>query len=87
MLAQINVYRGDFDQGIALTQESPIGLIEPSTWWTEEFQDWEQNAYRFPIVIDMDFGHTAPRFTLPLGCRGRINSQQRRFEIIEPAVA
>jgi muramoyltetrapeptide carboxypeptidase len=180
----------------AVTQETPIGLIEPSVWWTEEFQDWEQKAdlerprqrqsssgwtwlkdgsaegiliggcieslehlrgtrfwpqwdnaifffetseekplpervdsmlmdygnmgvleqlqgmivgrpmyysnaekqelrevilertksYRFPIISDMDFGHTAPQITLPVGCRARINSQQRRFEIIEPAV-
>jgi muramoyltetrapeptide carboxypeptidase LdcA involved in peptidoglycan recycling len=44
-------------------------------------------AYRFPIVSDMDFGHTAPQFTLPVGCQGRIDSQKRQFEIIEPAVA
>jgi muramoyltetrapeptide carboxypeptidase LdcA involved in peptidoglycan recycling len=109
----------------AVTQESPIGLIEPSSWWTEEFQDWERQAdrerplRRHPssgwtwlregsaegVMIGgcieslehlrgtrfwpqwMDFGHTAPQFTLPLGCRGRIDSQQRQFEIMEPTVA
>jgi hypothetical protein len=34
----------------------------------------------------MDFGHTAPQFTLPLGCKARIDGQQATFEIIEAAV-
>jgi len=42
--------------------------------------------YSFPIVTDMDFGHTAPQFTLPLGCAARIDSESRVFEVVEPAV-
>jgi muramoyltetrapeptide carboxypeptidase LdcA involved in peptidoglycan recycling len=42
--------------------------------------------YAFPIITDMDFGHTAPQFTLPIGCRARIDAANRRFEIIEAAV-
>lgn len=42
--------------------------------------------YSFPVVMDMDFGHTAPQFTLPIGCRARISSNARRFAIIESAV-
>ncbi len=30
----------------------------------------------FPIITDMDFGHTSPQFTLPLGCRARIDSMR-----------
>lgn len=41
--------------------------------------------YSFPIVTDMDFGHTSPQFTLPLGVTARIDSTQKRFEIIESA--
>jgi muramoyltetrapeptide carboxypeptidase LdcA involved in peptidoglycan recycling len=44
------------------------------------------SAYTFPIVADMDFGHTAPQFTLPVGCRARIDASNQRFEIIEAAV-
>jgi muramoyltetrapeptide carboxypeptidase LdcA involved in peptidoglycan recycling len=43
-------------------------------------------AYDFPIVTDMDFGHTAPQFTLPIGCNAHIDSAARRFEILEAAV-
>jgi len=42
--------------------------------------------YNFPIVAEMDFGHTAPQFTLPLGCQARIDTYRQSFEIIEPAV-
>ncbi len=42
--------------------------------------------YAFPIVTDMDFGHTAPQFTLPLGCTARIDSEAKCFEVLEPAV-
>jgi hypothetical protein len=42
--------------------------------------------FTFPIISDMDFGHTAPQFTLPLGCRARIDSRQALFEIMEAAV-
>jgi muramoyltetrapeptide carboxypeptidase LdcA involved in peptidoglycan recycling len=42
--------------------------------------------YSFPIVTDMDFGHTAPQFTLPIGCRARLDVDSRTFEVVEPAV-
>ncbi len=32
------------------------------------------------------FGHTAPQFTLPLGCRARIDAESQRFEVLEAAV-
>jgi muramoyltetrapeptide carboxypeptidase LdcA involved in peptidoglycan recycling len=42
--------------------------------------------YSFPIITDMDFGHTSPQFTLPIGCQARLDSGKKRFEILEPAV-
>jgi muramoyltetrapeptide carboxypeptidase len=43
-------------------------------------------GYSFPIITDMDFGHTAPQFTLPLGCLARLDATTQRFEIVEKAV-
>lgn len=43
-------------------------------------------AYTFPVITDMDFGHTAPQFTLPLGCLAEIDSTKRQFSILEAAV-
>jgi muramoyltetrapeptide carboxypeptidase len=42
--------------------------------------------YDFPVVADMDFGHTSPMFTLPVGCRALIDARRERFEIVEAAV-
>ena len=42
--------------------------------------------YDFPVVADMDFGHTSPMFTLPVGCRAVIEADRERFEIVESAV-
>jgi len=44
-------------------------------------------GYSFPIIADMDFGHTAPQFTIPLGCMAKIDSMKKSFEIVETAVA
>jgi muramoyltetrapeptide carboxypeptidase LdcA involved in peptidoglycan recycling len=43
-------------------------------------------GYDLPVVADMDFGHTSPMFTLPVGCRAVIDAGRRRFEIVEVAV-
>jgi muramoyltetrapeptide carboxypeptidase len=43
-------------------------------------------GYDFPIIADMDFGHTSPMFTLPVGCRASIDAGRERFEIVEAAV-
>jgi muramoyltetrapeptide carboxypeptidase LdcA involved in peptidoglycan recycling len=45
------------------------------------------DAYSFPIVSDMDFGHTQPTVTLPLGCLAEIDTPARRVAIVEAAVA
>ena len=44
-------------------------------------------GYGFPIIANLDFGHTAPQFVLPIGCRARIDGSNQRFEIIESAVS
>lgn len=43
--------------------------------------------YAFPIVADLDFGHTAPQFTLPIGCRAELDVTERHFALIEAAVS
>ena len=44
-------------------------------------------AFDFPIISDMDFGHTAPQFILPIGCQAEIDSDRKCFSILEPAVS
>jgi muramoyltetrapeptide carboxypeptidase LdcA involved in peptidoglycan recycling len=42
--------------------------------------------YGFPVVTDVDFGHTAPQFILPVGCQAELDGDDRRFAITEGAV-
>jgi muramoyltetrapeptide carboxypeptidase LdcA involved in peptidoglycan recycling len=42
--------------------------------------------HSFPIVADVDFGHTAPQLTLPIGCRAEIDVAERRLALLEAAV-
>ena len=41
--------------------------------------------FAFPIIADMDFGHTSPIFTVPIGCRASIDGEARTFAITEAA--
>jgi muramoyltetrapeptide carboxypeptidase LdcA involved in peptidoglycan recycling len=34
----------------------------------------------------MDFGHTSPMLTLPVGCRAAIDAGRELFEVVEAAV-
>ena len=41
---------------------------------------------QFPILTGVDFGHTAPQLTLPIGIQASLDSQQDRFSVDEGAV-
>ncbi len=46
----------------------------------------EEGLTDLPIVTGMDFGHTCPTFTLPLGIKSEIDSDNKTFSIIENAL-
>jgi len=70
------------------------GLLvgRPMSYTHEEKEQLRQvilertRRWNFPIITDMDFGHTVPQFPLPIGCMARIDSAKRQFSIIEGAV-
>jgi muramoyltetrapeptide carboxypeptidase LdcA involved in peptidoglycan recycling len=43
----------------------------------------DHSCHLLPLL---DFGHTSPMFTLPVGCRAVIDAGRERFEIVEAAV-
>ena len=43
--------------------------------------------YDFPIIADMDFGHTDPMFTVPYGVKAKINADTLDFSLLEGAVS
>jgi muramoyltetrapeptide carboxypeptidase LdcA involved in peptidoglycan recycling len=42
--------------------------------------------YKFPILLDVDIGHTDPMITIPLGVKAKIDSSKNLFEIKEAGV-
>lgn len=46
----------------------------------------EMGLVDFPIITEMDFGHTCPIFTLPYGCLAEIDMVTKRFSILEAGV-
>ncbi|MHB8928481.1 MAG: hypothetical protein ACYC9Q_12675 [Bacillota bacterium] len=43
-------------------------------------------AYSFPVLADVDFGHTSPTLTLPIGCRAVLDADARSLAVTEAAV-
>lgn len=43
--------------------------------------------YSFPVVANMDFGHTTPMVTMPLGINVRIDSFADEIQVLEPFVS
>lgn len=46
----------------------------------------EEGLVNLPIITEMDFGHTCPVFTLPMGVLARIDMERREFSILESGV-
>lgn len=83
----------DYENMGVLERIRGLLLARPYGYTVEEGRQLHQVVlertarYHFPIVADMDFGHTSPMFTLPIGCRAVIDTAKRRFEITEAAVS
>ncbi len=46
----------------------------------------EEGLTDLPIILDMDFGHTCPTFTLPYGVKAEIDPINKSFAIVESAL-
>jgi muramoyltetrapeptide carboxypeptidase LdcA involved in peptidoglycan recycling len=46
----------------------------------------EEGLSHMPIITEMDFGHSCPTFTLPLGVTAEIDCDSKNFSILEAAV-
>ncbi|KAK3328867.1 peptidase u61 ld-carboxypeptidase a [Apodospora peruviana] len=50
------------------------------------FCDEERGVGKFPILFNVDFGHTAPMVTLPYDVLAKMDSERDRFAVVEGAV-
>ncbi len=83
---------GDYENLGVLGKLSGMIFGRPKSYAAKEKQQLREvilertKKYHFPIVTDMDFGHTLPMFTIPLGCSAVIDTEKKSFEITEVAV-
>jgi muramoyltetrapeptide carboxypeptidase LdcA involved in peptidoglycan recycling len=78
---------GVFDQINGLLFARPMRYSGEQKAQLREIILERARKYSFPVVGDMDFGHTSPIFTLPIGCRAAIDASKQRFTILEAAVS
>jgi muramoyltetrapeptide carboxypeptidase LdcA involved in peptidoglycan recycling len=78
---------GVFGQIAGLLVARPYGMSLPqhSDFW--QVVEERTRGYCFPVVGNMDFGHTSPQLTLPVGTMAEIDGEARTVAITEAAVS
>ena len=70
-----------------------VGRVNPNEYKVKEkdyglhqvILDATKN-HDFPIIAEMDFGHTDPMFTIPYGIKARLDTENLEFSFLESAV-
>ena len=78
---------GVFDAISGLLMARPYGMAPAEREAIWEVVTERTAPFGFPVVGNLDIGHTTPLLTLPIGCRARIDSDTGRVSILEAAVA
>jgi muramoyltetrapeptide carboxypeptidase len=65
----------------------PYQLRDNGGWAFERLVSKFVSRHRFPTLLGMNFGHTSPIFTLPIGIRARLCTSPPALELLEEAVA
>ncbi len=77
---------GVFAKIAGLLVGRPMGYSEEQKGQLRQVLLDRTKGYAFPVVADMDFGHTSPQLTLPIGCLAEVNSETRQISLLEAAV-
>ncbi|MCP5058347.1 MAG: LD-carboxypeptidase [bacterium] len=73
---------GVFDSLAGLLFGRPMYYTDEEKQLLREVIATRTAAFDFPVVTDMDFGHTAPQLVLPIGCRARIDTRRHLVEVL-----
>ena len=76
---------GVFDKISAMIIGRPYGYTTEQKRALVRLTAEVTKEYRFPILMDLDFGHTDPMITLPLGVMAKLDSSSNSFQITECA--
>lgn len=77
---------GVFDRIAGLLVGRPLGYTPEQKEQLDAVLLERTQRYGFPIASNVDFAHTAPQFTLPIGCLAEMDGDRRRLTILEAAV-
>ncbi|MGY2893325.1 S66 family peptidase [Deinococcus sp. UYEF24] len=61
-------------------------MVEDLYRWVKKVL-WEAGREDLPVLANVDFGHTSPQLTLPLGARARLDPVASVFEMLQGGVA
>ena len=64
----------------------PYGYTDDDRLRLHEVIRSRTERWAFPVLADVDAGHTSPILTLPIGCRARLGSAGAGLQIMEAAV-
>jgi len=78
---------GVFDKIQGMVVGRPMKYSDAEKQTLREILLERPRPYNYPIITDMDFGHTSPQMTLPIGIQARIDSQVQVFELCQAAVS
>jgi muramoyltetrapeptide carboxypeptidase len=77
---------GVFNQCVGMLIGRPKGYTDEQVKQLEEIIKERTEGYSFPILFNIDIGHTDPIITLPIGVKAKLDSASNAFEILEAAV-
>jgi muramoyltetrapeptide carboxypeptidase len=77
---------GVFSQCAGMLVGRPKGYTDEQVKQLESIITERTEGYDFPILFNIDIGHTDPIMTLPIGVQANIDSSTNSFEILESAV-
>lgn len=78
---------GVFDRIRGMIVARPYGYTEEDRLALHEVIFERTARWAFPVLADVDAGHTSPILTLPIGCLSRLDSTRDLLELTESAVS
>ncbi|MDD2758539.1 MAG: LD-carboxypeptidase [Patescibacteria group bacterium] len=91
-LSRVDAYLTDLALSGVFSDICGMIVGRPKGYSDEEIEKLKQliiertAGYSFPILFNIDIGHTDPIMTLPIGIRARIDSARNGFGVLESAV-
>lgn len=91
-LAEIDAQLADLENFGILKEIKGLIIGRPFGYIDDEKEKFRKivlsyiEKYNFPVLYNVDVGHTDPQITVPLGIKVRLDSKNNRFEFLESSI-